>query len=128
MDIYIFENYLQTEPKIYSFDADFQLVRKASAGRQWEEPKHQNKFFLDQSLVDCFVDQNVNQQKLDVVNIMLDQPDLFLPNDVFLVTFDASNMYTNLENDEILEATKRALKNINVTQYSVDLVYAWSNI
>ncbi|XP_052096717.1 uncharacterized protein LOC127731911 [Mytilus californianus] len=45
-----------TLPKIYSFDADFQLVRKASSGKQWEEPKHCNKFFLDQTLVDGFID------------------------------------------------------------------------
>ncbi|XP_063442474.1 uncharacterized protein LOC134722776 [Mytilus trossulus] len=44
-----------TLPKIYSFDADFQLVRKASSGKQWAEPKHSNKFFLDQASVDAFM-------------------------------------------------------------------------
>ncbi|VDI48313.1 Hypothetical predicted protein [Mytilus galloprovincialis] len=39
-------------PKIYTFDTYFQLVRKALPGKQWEEPKHCNKFFLDQTLVD----------------------------------------------------------------------------
>ena len=45
-----------------------------------------------------------------------------LPNDVFLVTFDASYMYTNLESDEILDATNRALQNINATQYTIPIM------
>ncbi|CAG2220286.1 unnamed protein product [Mytilus edulis] len=45
-----------TLPKIYSFNADFQLVRKASSGKKWEEPKHCYTFFLDQTLVDGFID------------------------------------------------------------------------
>ena len=46
---------------------------------------------------------------------------LQLLNDVFQVAFDASNMYKNLESDEILDATKRALQNINATQYTIPI-------
>ena len=45
----------QVQSKIYSFDADFQLVRKASSGRSWDSTKHENHFFLPQESVDTFV-------------------------------------------------------------------------
>ncbi|CAG2230114.1 unnamed protein product [Mytilus edulis] len=59
-----------TLPKIYSFNADFQLVRKASFGKKWEEPKHCDKFFLDQTLVDGFIDNYYEDRgKPDVTRI-----------------------------------------------------------
>lgn len=65
-------NIFQTLPKIYSFDADFQLVRKASSGKQWAEPKHSNKFFLDQASVDAFMGNYYEDRgKPDVVNSFL---------------------------------------------------------
>lgn len=58
----------QTEPKIYSFDADFQLVRKTSAGKQWDQPKHQDKFFMNQEEVDTFIgNYSADKKKTDVV-------------------------------------------------------------
>ena len=41
--------------RIYSFDADFQLVRKQSAGKNWENPKHEGRYFLPQADVDAFM-------------------------------------------------------------------------
>ncbi|XP_063399129.1 uncharacterized protein LOC134683743, partial [Mytilus trossulus] len=56
-----------TSTKIYSFDADFQLVRKSSAGKQWEQPKHHDCFFLDQAKVDKFMeDYCADKKKTDV--------------------------------------------------------------
>lgn len=66
----ILTHFLQTTPKIYSFDADFQLVRKASSGKQWEEPKYKDEFFLDQSSVDGFIKEyTVDKKKPIVVTI-----------------------------------------------------------
>lgn len=36
-------------------DADFQLVRKLSSGKSWDQPKHKEKFFLNQDAVDEFM-------------------------------------------------------------------------
>lgn len=36
-------------------DADFQLVRKFSSGKSWDQPKHKEKFFLNQDAVDDFM-------------------------------------------------------------------------
>lgn len=44
-----------TSTKIFSFDADFQLVRKFSAGQSWTSPRHKGNFFFDQTSVDTFV-------------------------------------------------------------------------
>ncbi|XP_053401436.1 uncharacterized protein LOC123527517 [Mercenaria mercenaria] len=55
----------ESTTKIYSFDADFQLVRKASSGTQWTERKH-SKVFLNQPEVDDFVQSyNADKKKID---------------------------------------------------------------
>jgi hypothetical protein len=46
---------LQSPQKLVSFDADFQLVRKASSGGTWVEPKHTGRFFESQADVDRFL-------------------------------------------------------------------------
>ena len=42
--------------RIYSFDADFQLVRKRSAGTNWDNQEHEGCYFLPQADVDQFMD------------------------------------------------------------------------
>lgn len=46
---------------------------------------------------------------------------LSVPNDTILVTCDASNMYTNLEITEILEASSRALETIDRRNFSIKI-------
>ncbi|ESO93164.1 hypothetical protein LOTGIDRAFT_176748 [Lottia gigantea] len=43
--------------RIFSFDADFQLVRRRSAGLEWNKPKHNGHFFLDQKSVDAHLEK-----------------------------------------------------------------------
>ncbi|XP_062600990.1 uncharacterized protein LOC134262632 [Saccostrea cucullata] len=43
------------DTKVFSMDADFQLVRKNSSGKSWEQPKHSGQFFLEQESVDSFI-------------------------------------------------------------------------
>lgn len=45
----------QIDTKVLSMDADFQLVRKLSSGKSWDQPKHKEKFFLNQDAVDDFM-------------------------------------------------------------------------
>ncbi|CAG2246870.1 unnamed protein product [Mytilus edulis] len=45
----------EAETSIFCFDADFQLVRKSSSGYNWIAPKHEDRFFVHQKLVDDFI-------------------------------------------------------------------------
>lgn len=60
----------QTDTSIYCFDADFQLVRKSSSGHQWVVPKHQDHFFVEQKLVDDFMNSYHNP-KIEKVCFLL---------------------------------------------------------
>ncbi|CAG2246863.1 unnamed protein product [Mytilus edulis] len=45
----------EADTSIFCFDADFQLVRKSSSGYNWIAPKHEDRFFVHQKLVDDFI-------------------------------------------------------------------------
>lgn len=45
----------EIDTKVLSMDTDFQLVRKLSSGKSWDQPKHKEKFFLNQDAVDDFM-------------------------------------------------------------------------
>jgi hypothetical protein len=53
----------QCPQKLVSFDADFQLVRKASSGGIWDAPKHSGRFFEKQDSVDDFIDSYCDSSK-----------------------------------------------------------------
>ena len=64
-------NLLQSTKKIYCLDADFQLVRKLSSGKQWRDPYHAYRIFLDQKLVDQFVtDYSADRGYKEAVSII----------------------------------------------------------
>ncbi|XP_025112708.1 uncharacterized protein LOC112575228 isoform X1 [Pomacea canaliculata] len=54
---------LSENSKIFSFDANFGLVRKKSSGKSPGEPFHRGRYFLDQTEVDAFVSNYVCHSK-----------------------------------------------------------------
>ncbi|CAG2209726.1 unnamed protein product [Mytilus edulis] len=54
----------EAETSIFCFDADFQLVRKSSSGYNWIAPKHEDRFFVQQKLVDDFI-KDYNTPKIE---------------------------------------------------------------
>lgn len=54
---------LQEAKKLFCVDGNFGLVRKKSSGLSFAAPKHLNKHFMDQAVVDAFVDSNLRNGK-----------------------------------------------------------------
>ena len=82
-------------------------------------PMHNIGHFIDYIILPLVQKQYTYTR--DTKHLIRKIESLQVPNDIWLITFDASNMYTNLENTELLEATSRVLNNLDRSQYSIKI-------
>lgn len=78
-------------------------------------PFHNLSHFIDRILLPLVQSQNTYIK--DTKDFIQKLENLNLNNNILLATFDASNMYTNLEYSEIIEAVKRVTKNLICNNY-----------
>ena len=82
-------------------------------------PLHNVGRFIDHILLPMV--QNQCTYTRDTKHFIRKIESIKVPQDTFLITCDASNMYTNLEINEILEAVNRLLDQVDINNYSIKI-------
>lgn len=83
-------------------------------------PLHNLAHYIDHILVPVVQKQNTYLK--DTKHFIKIIENMKIPKDTYLITADASNMYTMFEKNEILEATKRALSEVKSCNYKVPIL------